>query len=90
MTRGFRELMASAACLTAVLLGLIAIDPRVRDRFVAAFGSAAGTGAGEWTARLDALGGAVLQAAREQSIDHAPMLIFAAVAAVLVIFMLRT
>jgi hypothetical protein len=90
MGRGIREFIVSAACLIAVLAGLIAADSRVRDRLTAAFSTATHSGATEWTARVDAIGSAVLRAARDQSIEHAPMLIFAAVAAVLVVFMLRT
>jgi hypothetical protein len=40
--------------------------------------------------RLSALGNALLVAARDQSIEHAPMLVFTAVAVVLVFFMVRT
>ena len=36
------------------------------------------------------LGSAIALAARDQSIDHAPMLVFTAVAILLVIFMVRT
>jgi len=90
MGRGTREVILSAACLLAVVGGLIATDARVRDRFTSAFGAATYTGATEWTAHVDAIGSAVLQAARDQSIEHAPLLIFAAVAGVLVVFMLRT
>jgi hypothetical protein len=90
MGRRIRELLLSAACLFAVLGGLIAADSRVRDRFMAAFDTATHVGPTEWTARVDAFGGAVLQAARHQSIEHAPLLIFAAAAAILVAFMLKT
>ena len=90
MHRRSRDLILSAVCLIVVLAGLIAIDPRVRDRFTAALGTATHTGASEWVAQADAIGSAVVQAARHQSVDQAPLVIFTVVAGLLVIFMLRT
>jgi len=90
MGRGIREGLASAACFCAVLIALVSIDPRVRDRFWLLFGDAAGGDLAPWGSRLGELGSAVVSAARYQSIENAPMLIFAAIGAVLVVFMLRT
>jgi hypothetical protein len=39
---------------------------------------------------LDTLGSALALAARDQSIEHAPMLVFTAVTILLVLFMVRT
>lgn len=87
MTRGIREGVGSALCFGVLLIGLVAVDGRVRERFAAA---ATVDAASAWTTRVGDLGSVVLETARDQSIEHAPLLIFTAAAAVLVLFMLRT
>ena len=71
MKLGIRQGIASAAVFGAVLMMLVSVDDRVRDRF-------------------NDLVHALMSAVRYQSIENAPMLIFAAAGAVLVAFMLRT
>jgi hypothetical protein len=83
---GIGEGAASLACLATVFAVLIAIDDRVRERFVMLFGEASG----DFGDRVRSLGDAVLQAARDQSIAQAPLLLFVMVAVVLLVFMLRT
>jgi hypothetical protein len=69
---------------------LVALDPRVGHRlsqFVA------GSSGGEFRGATDqahALGTALLDALKDQSIDHAPLLVFTAIAVLLVGFMVRT
>lgn len=75
-----------------MLLGLlVAFDPRVRDQ-VSTITSREGAGStvASLTATAGDVGSALLQSARDQSMTHAPLLVFGAVAAVLVTFMLRT
>jgi hypothetical protein len=86
--RTFGEALGSAFCFVAVLTALVAIDERVRDRMSLMF-SDASVGHG-WSARASEIMDVVVQAAHDQSIAHAPMLIFTMVAVVLVLFMLRT
>jgi hypothetical protein len=87
MKLGFRQSIASAAVFGAVLLMLVSVDDRVRDRF----GDLVGTGGmTPWGDRVGDLGNALVSAIRYQSIENAPLLIFAAAGAVLVAFMLRT
>lgn len=88
MKLGFRQAIASAAVFGAVLLILVSIDDRVRDRFGDLLSG--GDGLSPWGDRAADLGHALLGAARSQSIENAPLLVFAAVGAVLVLFMLRT
>lgn len=88
MKLGVRQSMASAAVFAVVLIALISVDERVRDRFESLFAS--GANVGPWSARAADLGNALVGAVRHQSIENAPLLIFAAVSAVLVLFMLRT
>jgi hypothetical protein len=49
-----------------------------------------GDGISSWDNRAVELGNALLTAIRYQSIDNAPLLIFATVGAVLFLFMVRT
>jgi hypothetical protein len=88
MKLGFRQGFASAAVFVAVLVTLISVDDRVRDRFgelVSGSGSLS-----PWGDRAGDLGGALISALRYQSIENAPLLVFAAAGAVLVAFMLKT
>ena len=80
--------MLSAIVFVIVLGGLVCIDPRVRDRFSAlVYGGDGISSAGE---RASEFGHALLSAVRYQSIENAPLLIFATVGAVLFVFMVRT
>jgi hypothetical protein len=88
MKLGFRQGIASAAVFGAVLFMLVSVDDRVRDRFSDLFGG--GSSLSPWGDRAGDLGDALMSAIRYQSIENAPLLIFAAVGAVLVAFMLRT
>jgi hypothetical protein len=83
---GVREGALSAVVFSAVMFALLSVDPRVRDHMADLFRG----GAGPWTSRLGELGDALWTAARSQSIDNAPMLVFAAVGAVLTVFLLRS
>lgn len=82
--------MASAICLAAVLMTLVSVDGRVRDRFSAFVAQASSDRMTTWEERAGSLGDAIVQAARDRSIDQAPLLVFTVVAAALLIFMLRT
>ena len=86
MTAGLRQSMISITGLAIVLGGLVFIDPRVRDRFSALVSGDGGTLAD----RAGELGHALMTALRYQSIENAPLLIFATVGFVLFVFMVRT
>jgi hypothetical protein len=88
MKLGFRQGLASAAIFGAVLLMLVSIDDRVRDRFSDLVSS--GNSLSPWGDRAGDLGGALMTAVRYQSLENAPLLVFAAAGAVLVAFMLKT
>jgi hypothetical protein len=80
--------MLSLTVFAIVLAGLVFVDLRVRDRFSALIsGGDAGASLGE---RAGELGHALMTAVRYQSIENAPLLIFATVGAVLFVFMVRT
>jgi len=90
MHRGFREMLMSAGTVVILLLVLIAADGRVRERLsrrVVAPSSVELVSAGR---QLRDFTTVIAEAARDQSLGHAPLLIFTLAATVLVLFMLRT
>lgn len=87
---GVREMIGSALCLVAVLGVLVSVDPRVKSRVAAILSDPAGGAITPLGDRVGDLGGALWTAAKHQSIENAPLLVFAVVGAVLFLFMLRT
>lgn len=85
---GIRDGAISATVFGLVMFALISTDARVRDHVSDLF-----AGAGvmtPWGDRLGDLGSALWSAARHQSIDNAPVLVFTTVGAVLTLFMLKS
>ena len=90
MRRVFREALMSTGTVMVLLLVLIAADDRVRDQFsrrVVARPSVELASAGR---QLRDFTTVIAGVARDQSLGHAPLLIFTLATAVLVLFMLRT
>jgi hypothetical protein len=91
MRRVISDGLISFGALVLLVVALVSIDDRVRDRVTeilqAPPSSAQITGAGAQAAQISNV---VFKAARDQSVEHAPMVIFGVVAVVLVLFMLRT
>jgi hypothetical protein len=90
MRRAFGEVLMSVGTVAVVLLVLVAVDDRVRGEMSQRFLSNPTqqiVSAGQHASNLTTV---IAVAAREQSLAHAPMLIFALAAAVLTLFMLRT
>jgi hypothetical protein len=85
---GFQQALASSAVFVLVLLALVSVDDRVRERFNELISG--GETVGTWGERASYLGDAVVTAARHQSIENAPLVVFATVGAVLFLFMVRT
>ena len=90
MVRGARETTTSALSFAIVLTTLVSFDPRVRARFWSVFADPAGGALSPMGERLGDLGNALWVAARDQSIENAPLVIFAVVGIALVLFMLRS
>jgi len=90
MKLGLRQGIASAAIFAAVLLVLVSVDDRVRDRMNDLVRGGSGGSLTPWGDRAGDLGSALVAAVRYQSIENAPLLVFAAVGAVLVVFMLKS
>jgi hypothetical protein len=90
MRRVFGDALISLGALTVLLITLVSIDPRVSEqmsRYVGTSGSSAMTTIGGQVRHVAMV---VFSAARDQSIENAPLMIFALAATVLVLFMLRT
>jgi hypothetical protein len=89
--RALGETLISMAALCALVGLLAAFDPRVREqiamRMSAGQPAAQVAGAGVMARNLATV---VFLAARDQSIEHAPLVIFGVVAVVLLLFMLKT
>jgi hypothetical protein len=89
MRRMIGEASMSAGTVIVLLLVLVAADDRVRDQLRLRFSNPSMelASAGNHVRNLTSV---MAEAARQQSIEHAPLFIFALAATVLVLFMLRT
>jgi hypothetical protein len=82
-----RQWALSTLVFGGVLFALASVDARVRERVSDVV--TGGDGLTPWGDRLSDLGNALVSAVRHQSIENAPLLVFAAVGAVLFVFMLK-
>ena len=80
--------MLSGVVVIAVLIILMSIDVRVREQVWTVLGTTSSVQAAG--GRIGEVGAVLFEAARTQSIDHGPMMIFIAAATVLVLFMARS
>jgi hypothetical protein len=85
---GIRDGAISAAVFAGVLFMLVSTDPRVHDHVSDLFGGHIAVG--PWGDRVSDLGSALWMAVKDQSIDNAPLLVFATVGTVLTIFMFKS
>jgi hypothetical protein len=84
----FRQMLLSITAFALVVGGLMYVDPRVSDRFSQLVSG--GDGIASWDNRLAELGGVLLSALKTQSLENGPVVVFAAVGAMLFLFMVRT
>ncbi len=84
---GGRQALASSAVFAAIVTVLVSVDAGVRDRVSALVSSGS---ASSWGDRASALGDAVVTAAKHQSIENAPLVVFATAGALLFLFMVKT
>jgi len=90
MRRALNEALMSVATVALLLLVLVAFDDRVRSEVrlrLTSHPTQQLAAAGEQARDLTSV---IAQAARDQSVAHAPLVIFSVAATVLVVFMLRT
>ena len=84
----FRQWMLSTLVFGGVLFALASVDARVRDKVGGMLSGA--DSFSTWGDRITDVGSVVATAIRHQSIENAPLMIFAVVGAVLFLFMVRT
>lgn len=84
---GIQQALASAGVFVLILLALVSVDERVRERFNELVSGGGVESVGQ---KASFLGDAVLTAVRYQSIENAPLVVFATAGAVLFLFMVRT
>ncbi len=87
VSRSLGDAAVSVAGFLAVLAVLLAADDRARERVMQTVSDGR---AATWGSQASGLLSVVIDAARDQSIAHAPLLIFVLVAGLLLMFMLRT
>jgi hypothetical protein len=91
MRRVISDGLISFGALLLLLIALVSIDDRVRERVTDLVESPPSSAdVARAGARVGQVSHVVYKAARDQSVEHAPMVIFGVAAAVLVLFMLRT
>ena len=83
-----RQAVLSSLVFGGVLLALASVDARVRDRVGEVMSG--GDGLTPWGDRVSDLASTLMSAVQHQSIENAPLVVFAAVGAVLFVFMIRT
>jgi hypothetical protein len=88
--RTFGDALMSTGAVVLLLLMLVAIDDRVREQVSASFRTAPTTELVSAVAILQNIATIVFSAARHQTIQHAPLVIFVVAATLLTLFMLRT
>ena len=85
---GVREGALSAVIFGAIMFALVSVDARVRDHVSGLVGNT--TSVAPVGTRVTELADALWSAVRYQSIENAPMVVFATVGIVLTVFMLRS
>ena len=89
--RFFGEAVISLAALSVLILTLAAFDPRVREQIALRLSPGRPSAQiADASAMVRDLTAVVVDAVRDGSIEHAPLVIFVLAATVLLLFMLRT
>jgi hypothetical protein len=89
MRRTWSEVLMTIGTLAILVMVLVAVDDGVREQ-VSMRVSAPSVSIADASHHARDLTTVIAQAARHQSLEHAPLLIFGLAATVLVLFMLRT
>jgi len=88
--RAFGDALISVAALVILLAVLVAVDGRVRDQVVGMVSHDAwSSDASRVQAQLRSVTSVILRTAKDQSIDHAPLVVFVVAGTALVLAMLR-
>ena len=90
MRRVFGDALISGAALVVLLVGLVAIDDRVRDRVFSTVRSGdVSSSLGSAVSLAGDVAGVLTLAVRDQSLEHAPLAVFVVAATALVLAMLK-
>ncbi len=92
MRGGLGDTLISTGALVILLVAIVSMDTRVRDHVMRLVpgGGAASSEITSVARQASDTASAVMGAARDQSIEQAPLVIFVTVATILVLFMVRT
>ena len=90
MPRAYREALMSVGTVVVLLMALVAFDDRVREHVSQRMVNHPSVELADAGRHLQEFTAVIATAVRQQSLGHAPLLIFTLAAAVLVLFMLRT
>jgi hypothetical protein len=85
---GMRDGLMSAAVFAAILFALVSVDPRVEAQMTDLVRTSSDVAS--WQARVGEVSSAVWGAARDHSLDQAPLLVFATVGTVLTLMMFKS
>ena len=89
--RVFGDALLSGGALVLLLLALVAVDDRVRHQFSQGFRDAKpAADLAEASSRVQDIVTVIIDAARNQAMEHAPLMLFAFAGTALVLFMIRT
>lgn len=84
---GIQQALASIAVFVLILLALVSVDEHVKERFSELV---AGGGVESVGQRASFLSDAIFTAVKHQSLENAPLVVFATAGVVLFLFMVRT
>lgn len=84
------DALVSAAVVAVVIGVLVSVDVRLREQLGAAVRAASADTVADAGGQVRAIGFALFDAARTQSVEHAPLMIFALVATVLLLALARS
>jgi hypothetical protein len=90
MRRRVNDVVISVLALSALLLILLSVDPRVRDQVQTTLSTPPTSTVRSVTNEVRDVSKVVVRAAEDHSLANAPMVVFGVAAAVLTVFMLRT
>ena len=90
MRGAVNQTLISGAALAFVIAALVLVDPRVRRSVADLATGAPSAELAQVGSGVYELGGIVVTAILDQSIVHAPLMIFVVIATVLMLFMVRT
>ena len=83
-------MLVSTLCLLTLLTALISVDHRVKERFLQLVSQTSHEGVTPAVERIGDAGQAIVRSATDYNLGQEPLLVFTAVAIVLVFFMLRS